>query len=103
LTWKTPDAVIEIDAADPDDRHTVRIWVDGHLAADVNSITVTTFDVKVTMTNGVGVEVPRLDPRLMATVERAVSLGRRQAPPPRLRPLRASEFDLAEFTDLEPE
>jgi hypothetical protein len=93
--------VIEIEAPDPNDRLTVRMWIDEHLAADVNSITVTTFDVTVTMTNGVAVEAPRADPRLMATLEQAVSLARRQAPPPRLRPLRPSEFDTEELTDFE--
>jgi len=93
--------VIDIEAPDPNDRLTVGIWIDGHLAPDVASIAVTTFDVTVTMTNGVAVEVPRVGPRLMATLEQAVSLARRQAPPPRLRPLRPSEFDTDEIADLE--
>jgi hypothetical protein len=91
--WKTSDPVIEIDVSDPDDRLTVRMWVDGNLAADVKSITVTAFDVAVTMTNGVTVDVPRGDPRLMATLGRAVSTARREAPPQRQRPLKPADAD----------
>jgi hypothetical protein len=67
----------------------------------VKSISVTAFDVIVMMTNGVAVEVRRFDPRLMEILEQAVSSARRQAPPPRLRPLRPSESDTEGSTDLD--
>jgi hypothetical protein len=78
--------MIEVDASDRSDMATVRAWVDGNLAVDVASISVTSVELTVGLTNGVRLEVPRQNARLMDDLQRAVSLARRQAPASRRRP-----------------